>query len=231
MILSYRYQPLPHTLRDFGRYEVSGCYCAGPEEQAELDTLVVRASFAHLQRLRRQGLRLSISVPLHFETLCRPRAWQNYDSARRGIAPQFLRDITFIVYGIERGVPNPRLGLLLPKLSRSARHLMCIVREGETDVARFTNCGVHSVGTCVDGNKPESHWIGRMKALANSAREIGIETFVFGAKTTSLALNFTGAGIRYIEGTAIAPAVAHPRHAFTFEVEDLYENPLSVLDA
>jgi len=49
-----------------------------------------------------------------------------------------------------------------------------------------------------------------------------VDSFLLGVPATSIALAAVEAGVRYLEGPAIRPAVSDPRHAFAHDVEQLY---------
>jgi hypothetical protein len=220
-VLTYICQLLPDAMR--GDAAFSGPFSADNEEgQLVLDQLCLRECLQRVQDLRQSGLRVILAVPVHFSTLCRLRHWGRYRAFYETFPSEIFRDIAFLVYGFDSGVPHIRLSQELPKLSRMTSYIYCIVDGAEAAGQRFANTGVHAVGLALQPGSLEKPWIERAKALARESQGSGLEVFVLGAAARSAAVNAIGAGARYLEGPFVRAAVVNPRNAYAQKVEDTF---------
>jgi len=220
-VLTYICQLLPDAMR--GDAAFSGPFSADNEEgQLVLDQLCLRECLQRVQDLRQSGLRVILAVPLHFSTLCRLRHWARYHAFYETFPSELFRDIAFLVYGFDSGVPHIRLSQELPKLSRMTSYIYCIVDGAEAAGQRFANTGAHAIGLALQPGSLEKPWIERAKALARESLGSGLEVFVLGAAARSAAVNAIGAGARYLEGPFVRAAVVNPRNAYAQKVEDTF---------
>lgn len=221
VVLTYLCQPtVPHLAAGS-----SSGFCTTEEEsdQPALDTHVLRECLERTNRLRSEGLRVILAVPVHFMTVARPRSWRDYADAFRHVPQEVARDLAFIVFGIDHGVPHIRLAQELPKLSRKAFRVLCAIDRSQGANARFAKTGAHGVGTAIEDSEDELQSAARIKEVAKETQAAAIESFVLGLRSTSLTLTSIHAGVRYLEGSVVRPAVSDPRHGFAQNVEDLYK--------
>ena len=221
VVLTYLCQP---TFAQAGIAPSSGfCTTEDEADQSSLDLYVLRECLERSSRLRAEGLRVILAVPVHFMTVARPRSWRDYSQLFREVSREVARDTAFIVFGIDHGVPHIRLAQELPKLSRIAFRVLCTIDRSQGANARFAKTGAHGVGTAVDEGEDELLSIARVKEVAKETQAAAIDSFVLGLRTTSLTLTSISSGIRYLEGPVVRPAVSDPRHGFAQNVEDLYK--------
>ncbi len=225
VVVTYLCQPAPRSSTPPDASPM--CFWTGEAEhdQAALDKLILDELAARTIRLHAEGHRVLIALPVSFATLSRSRLWSAYAETCRRNPKEVLRDLACVVTGIEAGVPHIRLGQELPKLANFARHIFCVAGDGA--VHRFAGTGVRAVGVSIDPADAEIRSIERLKKLGRETRDAGLDAFVLGLSSTSLAINAMGAGIRYLEGPAIRPAVADPRLAFAQSLEYLYQSKLA----
>lgn len=221
VVLTYLCQP---TIPNLSPGSTSG-FCTTEEEsdQAALDLHVLRECLERTSRLRAEGLRVILAVPVHFMTVARPRSWRVYADAFRHVPQEVARDLAFIVFGIDHGVPHIRLAQELPKLSRKAFRVLCAIDRSQGANARFAKTGAHGVGTALEDGEDELQSAARIKEVAKEMQAAAIESFVLGLRSTSLTLISISSGMRYLEGPVVRPAVSDPRHGFAQNVEDLYK--------
>jgi hypothetical protein len=226
IVVTYICQP---TLRSRSQERVPNGFCIADNEndQATLDLLVLQECAAHTKRLRSDGLRILAAVPISFATVANSRLWFAYAEVRRKIPVEIARDLASVVVGIGRGVPNIRLGQELPKLSSLTRHVYCVVDDGGNAGLRFARTGARAVGIVISPEDHEIQSIERIKKLGQETQGDGLDAFALGIQSTSLALAAVNAGVRYLEGPAIRPASADPRHAFAQSLEYLYLSKLA----
>jgi hypothetical protein len=230
VVLTYICQPTFGSFHtDMAKPNFGFCLAEEEQDQAALDMLVFQECVARATRLNSAGLRVLLAVPVHFETIARPKFWMGYHAIYRQIPQDILRDLGFIVFGIDQGVPNIRLAQEIPKVSRGMHHVICMADHCDNAGSQFAKTGAYAIGMAVNTREPEKHTFERMNALTKQAREAGTESFVLNVTSTSLVLHGINSGLRYIEGPVVRPAVSDPRHAYIHSVEDLYQASLARL--
>ena len=223
VVLTYVCQLLPESAR--GNAIFSAPYSAHCiDKQITLDELCLQECLRRATELRRSGLRILLAIPIHYSTLCRPKHWARYRAVCTAASPEIFRDIAFLHYGFDCGVPHIRLAQELPKLTHFTPHLYCIVDSAEGAGHRFRNTGTHAIGIALQGGIPEKPWIEKLQALARETVGGGPELFVLGAAARSAAINAIGAGARYLEGPVVRPPVVDPRNAYAQGIQDLFRD-------
>lgn len=192
------------------------------EDATFIDCLVLQKCIQQAQILRAARLRVAFTVPVHFATLSRARSWQEYAARYRATPKDIARDLTFIVTGIERGVPHIRLAQEIPKLSLNAPRVLCLAADVPGIGPRFSRTGTQGVGLILGRDLSEAQSAKLVTDIARETRNSAMDSFVFNISSTSIVLGAVDAGIRYLEGAAIRSAVIDPRHAFVQGVEELY---------
>lgn len=230
VVLTYLCQPTLAAIQNAETRPAYGfCVAEGEDDQAALDVLVLQECINRATRLNSAGLRVLLAVPVHFTTIARPRFWMTYAAAYRQIPTDVLRDLAFVVFGTDQGVPNIRLAQELPKLSRGTHHVFCMIDHCESAGTQFAKTGAYAIGSTLNAREPEKQIFEKLNVLARQAKEAGAESFALGVNSTSVVLNAINSGIRYLEGSVVRPAVSDPRHAYVHGVEDLYQLSLAQL--
>jgi hypothetical protein len=228
VVVIYLCQPVAPT--HGAEHPVSSGFCKAEnhQDQIALDILVLRECAERVRRLRRDGFRLQVALPVAFETIGRSRSWSDYLRTFREIPAELTRDLALMVFGIDSGVPGIRITQELPKLLSVSKAIFCVADDSTGgNGARFSGTGVRALGIALDHSQSELQSIERLKRLGQSARDVGLEAVALGLLSTSLTLNAMGAGVRYLEGPAIRPACPDPRHAFAQPLEYLYAGKLA----
>ena len=196
---------------------------AGPEtRQAMIDGQVLQQCALAMGTVHRRGFRLVSGVSVALDTISYSRLWRQYARELQKIPPGISRDFIFVVTGIDNGVPNIRLAQELPKLSRHARGIFCLLGERGYIGTRFARTGTHAIGIELSPGSAEAVSAGRIADLASQAADARLATFVLGVGSTSLMLHALSHGIRYLEGPVIRAPVAEPRYAFAQSLDDIY---------
>jgi hypothetical protein len=223
----YLCQPVPATPQLKEALPSSSVYglCFSPErnEASRLDLLVLREAARRVESLRKAGFRILTACPIHFSTMAGARSWGDYQRALTRIPADVIRDIAFLIMGIDSSVPSIRLVQDIPKLSARTKLVFAVVKYRNGLVRRFANTGIHAIG--VELPRPEGSdrpLLTMVDSLARDAQALGVESFVLGARNRSTVVGAIASGARYLEGPAIAHPVAEPRHAFVQEIADLY---------
>jgi hypothetical protein len=225
-VLTYLCQPALRPLAAEDDLQSRFVTVVEPEDAAMLDSLALEQSVVQAQALRCAGLRVILAVPVHFSTVSRPKSWHIYSSFYRRLSKEILRDLAFVVHGIDDGVPNIRLVQEIPKLALGAYRVLCAVDKVEGSGARFARTGAHGVGLTLEHGLEEAKALKLVADIAREARGSGTEAFVLGLPSRSVVLAAVDAGVRYLEGPIVRPAVTDARHAFAQGVEELYRGML-----
>lgn len=204
------------------------CMAENDDDQAELDLLVLREAAGRVRRLRMDGLRVLAAAPVSFVTLTRSRYWSNYARAYRLIPAEVVRDMGSLVFDIDPGVPGIRLVQELPKLAGITRNLFCTVNDADgTSAAHFAGTGTSALGKIISPLEAEPNTIEYVRRFAQHSRDAGLEAFVLGVRSTSVALNALNTGVRYLEGPAVRAACADPRHGYSQSLDYLYAGKIA----
>lgn len=224
-IITYLCQPVIMRAGDTGS-NVPGGFCISIESEAnqtELDILVLKKCVSQIEKLAAAGFRVLVAVPIHFNSLARPRLWETYQEFYRKVSLESSRSLAFVVHGFEDGVPNIRLVQELPKLPKERHRLFCVLNNFDRAGLQFANTGVHAIGFVMDSKfGSEKSAIDTMKSMSRAAQKVGAVCFVLGAESKSLVLNGIEAGLRYFEGPVVQTTVEDPRHGLAYILENLY---------
>ncbi|HEY4265655.1 MAG TPA: hypothetical protein VGM72_10070 [Micropepsaceae bacterium] len=226
VVLMYVCQPAPAAPpKDASPHSFAYGLCVSPErnESSRLDLLVLEEAAQRVEFLRRSGYRILAACPVHFSTIAGARSWGEYLRALTRLRADVVRDIVFLIMGIDGSIPGIRLVQEIPKLSARTKLVFAAIKYGPGVVRRFANTGIHAIG--VELPRPEGSdrpLLTAVDALARDAQALGIESFVLGARNRSTIVGAIASGVRYLEGLAVSPPVFEPRHAFAQEIADLY---------
>jgi hypothetical protein len=233
-VLTYICQPVPAPASQTQTFTGLCVTCENDnteQAQFQLDERILQECLQRVQLQRSAGARLIIAAPLHFSTLSRSRYWVRYAAHLANVPFEIMRDIAFIVHGISPNIPNIRLSMELPKLTVLSKRIFCLVERGEGIGHQFRNTGIQAIGLAFQPGVQERDWLSELSHLSREARDAGFESFGLGAARRCTAVNAVGAGIRYLEGKAVRPAVADPKYGFAHEIEDLYRTLLTQVSA
>jgi hypothetical protein len=192
------------------------------DRQAVIDRCVLRECASRTEQLHRDGLRLLSGVSVDLGTISHSRLWAPYSKQLQTIPSHISRDFAFFVTGIDSGVPNIRLSQELPKLTRLSHQIFCVLEDRGYIGTRFARTGTHAIGIALQPGEAESLAMVRIAELTQQAADGSLAAFVLGIPSSSLMLYALAQGIRYLEGPAIRPALADPRHAFVQSLEHVY---------
>jgi hypothetical protein len=197
-----------------------------PLERARLDDMVQERVIADINDLMRDGLRVLLVLPVHFETLssvARRRKFAKVLSERLGEEPR--KRLLIEIDGVPVGVMQSRLVELITPLRALCRGVMLRFSLETTDFACVKGCGAFAIGATVGGRvEPEFTLMLWMNRFARAAEKAGTETYAHGLRSLSQVAGAIGAGFGYLDGDAVAKPVAHPRRAVEFRLDDLYNS-------
>ncbi len=224
VILTYLCQPIPQSSESKSGLAAGGlCLAQDPYDACLLDLRVFREIAERMELLRKEGLRIVAACPVHFSTIAHIRSWTKYARALDIAGAGTVRDIAFLLVGIDMGVPNIRLAQEIPKLSSRTKWVFGAIDYHEGLVARFEHTGVRAIGVELrQSSGSNRNSMAMIEALALESQTAGLASFVLGANSRSIVVGAIASGVRYLEGKTIAAPIMEPRHAFVQDIADLY---------
>jgi hypothetical protein len=225
VVLTYLCQPTPPLAASIhGEAVACGYWVARNSKEAFLlDLHVVREVVKRIETLRNEGFRIVAACPVHFDTIAHSRSWKEYLRVLDSAGNETVRDIAFLLIGIDEGVPNVRLVQEIPKVSLCSKLVFAAIDYHEGAVSRFERTGVHAIGIELRNMAgSEQQLLAAIDTLARQSENSGVVSFILGAKSKSVVVSAIASGVRYLEGQIIAAPVPEPRHAFVREIADLY---------
>ena len=197
------------------------------ENQVEIDLRILGDCAQKVRELKSQNRRVLIIFPVHWSTIARSKAWMAFKAALNSLHAEISQDLIACVHGLDPGLPNIRIAQEFPKLSQFSRAIYACMGCGDIGIERFLNTKTACVGFAIpSGAIEERSIVSRAREFCIAADAKNIPSFAFGLSTRSLVIALLGTGFRYLEGAAIRPAVAIPRHAFAQETVDLFKDEL-----
>ena len=183
-----------------------------PDHQVLLDVAILRACAGRLSDLKANQRRVLMACPVHWATVSHARYWSEFRASFLSIGSEILHHLIMRVHGIDAGTPNIRLMQEFPKLGSGVRGIYGCLTYGDRALDRLANTPIAAIGF------PLPDDISDERAVTTTAREFcvsadskGLASFAFGVETRSLAMALIGTGFRFLEGSAIRPAVVDPR--------------------
>ncbi len=212
---------------------ISGYRCSsssadipGTDEEAlaALDFAALIRIQDDLRELKRDGKRLLLSLPIHFETLSRTNRRFDYIAALRDGLPEGTTPLLIAeLVRVPDGVPKTRLIELTAPLQPHCRAVVARLPLETTDFAAYAGAHIPHVG-CLIGRHagPELTTMKLLSRFSDGARKAGLIAFVGGASSLSLVAAAVGAGFRFIDGECIAKSMEKPGPVVSFELSDVY---------
>ncbi len=178
--------------------------------------------------LLQKGQRAILSVPVHFETLARPRERRAYLAACAGLSDEVQRHIAIELVDLPEGAPAGRIAELLAYLYPFTARVGVRTSLSQSRFDLFSAARIFAVGVAI-GREPgsETEIISRMNSFVHMAERAKLPTYAFEIGTRSLAVAARGAGFNYISGSTIGAAMESPEAAYRFETLDLFAGLLA----
>jgi hypothetical protein len=177
-----------------------------------------------LSEMAREGRQFLLALPVHFDTLSAVGRRREFLAAlERPVAQGATRHLLVEIAGVPAGVPPPRLAELTAMLRRRCRGILLSMPLDTVDFGFAKACGAAAVGCDISAaSMPEAQLLQHMNRFARAAEKAGVPSYLHGAKSLSRAVSAIGAGFSYIDGSAVATPIDHPRGVVNFRLDDLY---------
>jgi hypothetical protein len=197
---------------------------ADAEDVARLDDAVQGCVLTELARIAREGGKLLLGLPVHFETLAAAARRRRYlDVLARALTLQQAKQLVIEILDVPDGVPQSRMMEFTTPMKPLCRGLVARARTEAADLAALRGSGIVAAGCKLPaGSVPEMMLMQQMNRFNRAAEKAGMPTYARGLRTLSLAAAAVGAGFRYIDGEGVAKLVEHPGRVVGFTLLDVY---------
>lgn len=203
-------------------YEIAG----GSESPLLIESLDLacldRVRF-DLENIVRQGRKLLIGCPVHYETLRASRRRLRYLERCGRLKPALRQFLIFEVCGIPEDVPQIRMLELVAPLNPYSRARTVRVPINRSNFDAFQGVNAHAVGIDLsETRRDESEIFHLYNKFVDAAGRVKLRTFVHGLRSLSLASAAVCAGFDYVDGDAVQSATAVPDNVYRFRSVDLF---------
>ena len=209
-----------------GRAPSIECDDLSADDAFELDFRTLYDLARKFESLADQDKRFPMICPVHFETMASLRLRQEYLSLCNLLPELWRRLLTFEVVSAPSDVPPIRIQAIARDLQPFCRSLHWHANMQSLELPDLDYTGVAALGLkLADNLEDEADAMKAINAFASTMAEHGIETFLHGVSSKSLATNAFCANFRYISGSAIHPAIVQIEHLRSFEPIHLVAGP------
>lgn len=198
-----------------------------PEVRRRFDLMLLDRAMADLRAMERQGRRLVISVPVHFESISVATRRTAYVARWRALSPEARALGVFELIGLPDGIPQGRLAEIASHLRGDARGVLARVPLTTQSFRNFSDTGISAIGTEI-GNEimTEERLMGAFRDFAANAERARLPAYIHGLRSFSLTIGAIGAGFAFVDGDPVSSVSEQPEGAYRFGLDDLYAKRL-----
>jgi len=194
---------------------------------SRLDLLVLRRAAQDLVWAEREGKKMLLAIPLHYETMARARARVAYVSECQMIPAELRRNLLVELVGMEEGVPAGRLNDLTQPIAAECRGVLLSLPMGYSrfDVVKETKVYACGLDAREGADKPEAEQFAIFDRFCGDVEKIGRRKYLRHVRTTSLLTAAIGAGFDYVDGDVVLRLQGQLESAHFLELDDIYFHP------
>lgn len=195
-------------------------FVASTAAAADLPTLV--RAMTELDRARRGGRQVVVTVGLHFATMARSADRQPYLAQCARLAEADRRYLLFELDGCDESVPQMRLMELIGALAPYGRAVAL-----RTALSRRRFAGIREArgfavgGDCSGLRDGDPRALDQLRGFAGAAAAAGLRSSAHNLSSSGLAGLAIAAGFDFVDGDAVGPAVEQAEAAYRFPIGDL----------
>ncbi len=196
-----------------------------PDHINRLDLPMLAQAIVSLEDMEQSGRRAVVFLPVHYQTLARPRFRRLFLEMLSRLTETTRRLLVMELVDLPTDLAVSRLDDLVRQLRPFCRAVVARVPLGRRDFRPWRSLGLHAVGADVRAFAgPEADLMKSMDGLLDAAAPFGFKTYAHGLTTRSLTVAAITSGFEYIAGPAIAPPVPAPGGVRDFQARDLYDS-------
>ncbi len=193
-------------------------------DTAVLDFQTLNHAVTEMQALLKKGRKLLIGLSVHIDTLMTPKHRLGYTAQLQSIPDEVRQYLVYEIVGATQGLPEIRMLEFVTLLRQFCRNVIARVSlSGDLQLNALKRSGVVAIGDEFSLNsRAEALTIAEIETFAEAANDAGLNTYLHGLRSLSLAVAATAAGIDFIDGDPIMSLAKSPEGVFRFETMDLY---------
>lgn len=194
-------------------------------DNASLDILSLNKVLSDFEELGQEGRQAFVILPVHVQTLESSKYREPYKQILDQISAERRDHIVFELMCANETIPQINIAQAISALKPFCRDLMVRTRLDARNFGEYYALGVHAVGVDFSGmTLPEKDLYAQLNAYSAKARAAHLCTFAHGISTRSLTSGAAAAGLRYVDGRAIATAVEKPAPNRAWTARDVYSS-------
>jgi hypothetical protein len=195
-----------------------------------LDFVILDRTLHMLDEITHERRRFLIVLPVRFETLASLAQRRRYiDILRNRVTPAIAQLLAIEIMGVPDGIPQSRLHEILTPLRDLSRAILVLLAPETGEFRQFTGAKIGGIGCDISAlTTSEAAIMQNLSRFARGATKSGMTAYVHGVRSKSLATAALGEGFTRIDGDAVAPLIAHPKHVVEFNLIDLFNSPAKV---
>jgi len=189
-----------------------------------LDFKTLDYAVREMLTLLQKDRKLLIGLSVHIDTLMTPKHRQAYTARLQAIPDEVRQYLVYEIVGATQGLPETRILEFVTLLKQFCRNVIARVPlSGNLRLDVLKRSGAAAIGDELSLNsRAEAITIAEIENFAETASNAGLNTYLHGMRTLSLAVAATAAGIDFIDGDPIMSLAKSPEGVFRFETVDLY---------
>lgn len=197
---------------------------ADPEIRKRFDLLVLDHVIGDLLALQKQGRRLLISFPVHFESVSSGSRRNEVLSRWRSLPPEYRKLGVIEIAGAPVGVPQGRIAEIVAHLRLECRGVLARTGLTAPTLGNFTDTGLTAIGAEIGGwGQSEERLMSAFEGFVVNATKARLSTYICGLRSFSLTIAAIGAGFNYVSGDPISSIGDKPSEAYRMNLADLYQ--------
>lgn len=198
-----------------------------PELRRRFDLMLLDRAMADLRAMERQGRRLVISVPVHFESISVATRRTAYVARWRALSAEARALGVFELVGLPDGIPQGRLAEIANHLRADARGVLARVSLMTQSFRNFSDTGIAAIGTEIGSEiMTEERLMAAFRDFAANAERARLPAYIHGLRSFSLTIGAIGAGFAFVDGDPVSSVSEQPDGAYRFGLDDLYAKRL-----
>lgn len=202
---------------------------ASPSEKITIDLLVLRTVTKELEAMSRDGRRLFIACPVHYQTLSRAEGYEQYILECQKIPAEYKRYLIFLLLGLPKQVHAANIPKFSVPLKQHCYAIHAQVPlDSKVDFPLFRECRFEALGVRlkkVQGG--EKQLIDQLNDFTGKAKKALIKkTFALDVASLSVTTSAVCADYDFLAGPAIHESVLKPDCVYRFKHESLFSELL-----
>lgn len=192
-----------------------------------MDRLVLRRTIRDLASGLQERRPTVVIVPVHYLTVSRPAISSDYIRLAHTVPEQARPFLVWEVLDAPVGAWGLQMFPILSRLKRLGRAIILRVGLEPQGLKEIATMGVHAVGLNLDHHQDlEVSLLRKIERFATLAEKAGLQSYINGVRSLSIANAAIAAGFDYLSGQTLARPVESPMGIVPTDLYDIYKRNL-----